>query len=169
MRHVFTLDNPPPKKLVGQDLSDSYFGGTLEKLLNIRRIDLTGCDLTNVTFVFCDGRDVKMADAKCYGVYCRHSRWEGAELPRGMGFVNHHEWIAEIIRAAAEGQTNTSIKAELQEVKQSVEDYTVSWNPTWQQFPPTLEVKAEWRKIFAPYPQLARRFERLAERFDVSR
>jgi len=154
-------------------LSNSYFGGTYDRPLDIRNIDLSGCDLTNVTFIFCDAREANLANAKCYGVYCRHSRWEGATLPAETGFLQH-EWVAEIIRAATAAQDTTQVQNHFGAVADFVlQSYSPvhSWNTSWANFldvASSEEFKPAYRALFAPYPFLARRFEMLVEKFDVS-
>jgi hypothetical protein len=169
MRHIFTPDNPPPKSLAGQDLRDSYFGGTIDKVLDIQKINLAGADLTNVTFVFCNASNANLRGAKCYGVYCRHNTWTGAVLPEDTGFLQH-EWVAEIIRQAAARLPAAASQKFLAVAGFVSESYapTHSWNTSWDKgvsVENPQEMIPVWIATFAGYPRLTRRFQELVETY----
>lgn len=171
MRQVFTLENPPPKNLKGQDLSDSYFGGTPEQLLNMRNINLTGCDLTNVTFVCCDAARAKMSGCTTYGIWSYRCDWTDATLPEDTGFL-HRAWIVEILK---QGMKQLSPDDPMRDVVQgeidllAIENLT-EWAEAWRYGIERVSVEDMGRVhtwLFARYPRLARRFGRLMERHNA--
>lgn len=172
MRYVFSALNPPPPDLHRQDLSDSYFGGIAGIPLNITGINLSGCDLTNATFAFCNADGADLSGATTYGAYCRHNTWVGAKLPADCGFLVH-EWVAEIFRAAAQGLTGAKKTMVLKVVQFILAGYDVthSWSPGWQVATSNVSaatVKATLAAFLAPYPNLTWRLARLLEEYGIA-
>ena len=123
-----------------------------------RGSDILGCDLTNAN----------LTGAQTYACYWRGNTMLGATFPADIGWL-HHEPVAEIIRAAAASLPPGTVKTKIQAVGTFVlSDYkTASWDSSkavwWDTLTAAQKLTAvsRFRALFAPYPQLAARFEEL--------
>lgn len=167
----------PRQLFVDQDLSNQIMDATLFAD-GLRQSYFRNCNLTNTQFI----GDIRGCDyygctgaadwrlAQTYGSYWRGNTLNGSLFPPDIGFL-HHQPVAEIIRAAATALPNSTVKTKILAVGAYVlsDPINASWDTSkakwWDTLTAAQRVTAvtRFRALFAPYPQLAQRFEELVK------
>ena len=159
-------------------LSENLDGQTLDaSVVDARESLFSGCSLAGTVFLG-DWRGTdylnctSAADwtqAQTYGSYWRGCTLTGALFPGDLGHL-HHEPVAEVIRQRAALALSTVRPAVLAVSSFVLSDYiAASWDTSkskwWDGKTTTFRNRAlsGFRTIFAPYPQLAQRFEELVQ------
>ena len=171
--------------LIGLNLSGQTLDANAEPGGHARESLILNCNLTGVTilgdvrgtdFFNSDLTNCNLTGAQLYGGYWRGNTLTGIQLPADIGALAHHELLIEVIK---HGLANVTMTAATRAKVQAVRDYIVAngYNVSWEDTPPswwtgsgaTLRTRllTAFRATFAPYPNLAERFEALVRRLQA--
>ena len=158
-----------------EDLSGQKFTDTREWLFH-------NCNLTDAVFAgACEGMDIigcnatraDWSGADTYASYWRNCVLIDAQFPSTLGYMLHHEPIAEILRRGV-AESPTDSRAKVQEIYEylfNTSRVTASWHPYFNLWGKGVGERTSLiealHSIFAPYKHIDAKFSKVVRKLEL--